>query len=140
MREIEFRIYDKELEKMIYLDDEDYDYRPPLTFRLEQVFRKDNNYNDYEDFEWNDISDRVEIMQYTGLKDKKGKKIFEGDIVKDEYCIYEVVYDRNGYYVNVVKLLKACGTDIGLLYDLSDYKDLEIIGNIWDNPELLKEG
>ena len=79
------------------------------------------------------------IMQYTGLKDKTGKKIFEGDIVKDDYCIYEVVYDGNGYYVKVVKLLKACGTEEGLLYDLSDYKDLEIIGNIWDNSELLKE-
>ena len=139
MREIEFRIYDKELEKMVYFDDEDYDYRPPLTFRLDQVFRKDSQYNDYEDFEWNDISSKVEIMQYTGLKDENGKKIFEGDIVKDEYCIYEVVYDGNGYYVKVVKLLKACGTEEGLLYDLSDYKDLEIIGNIWDNPDLLKE-
>ena len=79
------------------------------------------------------------IGQYTGLKDKNGKKIFEGDIVKDDYCIYEVVYDGNGYYVEVVKLLKECGTDKGVLYDLSDYKDLEVIGNIYDNPELLKE-
>ena len=79
------------------------------------------------------------IGQYTGLKDKNGKKIFEGDIVKDDYCIYEVVYDGNGYYVKVARLLKECGTDKGLLYDLSDYKDLEIIGNIWDNPELLEE-
>ena len=79
------------------------------------------------------------IGQYTGLKDKNGKKIFEGDIVKDDYCIYKVVYDGNGYYVKVNRLLKECGTDKGLLYDLSDYKDLEVIGNIWDNPELLKE-
>ncbi len=79
------------------------------------------------------------VGQYTRLKDKKGKKIFEGDIVKDQYCIYEVVYDGNGYYIQVVKLLKECGTAKGLLYDLSDYKDLEIIGNIYDNPELLEE-
>ena len=79
------------------------------------------------------------IGQYTGLKDKNGKKIFEGDIVKDDYCIYEVVYDGNGYYIEVVKLLKECGTQKGILYDLSDYKDLEVIGNIYDNPELLKE-
>ena len=79
------------------------------------------------------------IGQYTGLKDKNGKKIYEGYIVKDDYCIYEIVYDGNGYYVKVVRLLKECGTEEGLLYDLSDYKDLEVIGNIWDNPELLKE-
>ena len=76
------------------------------------------------------------IGQYTGLKDKNGKKIFEGDIVKDQYCIYEVVYDGNGYYVEVNRLLKECGTEEGILYDLSDYKDLEVIGNIYDNPEL----
>ena len=134
MREIEFRIYDKELEKMIYLDDEDYDYRPPLVFRLDQVFRKDSQYNDYEDFEWNDISDRVEIMQYTGLKDKNGKKIFEGDIVKtynNEKCI--VKYNYNQFGLSVVDKSKPYGWVDFIVYNL------EVIGNIWDNPELLKE-
>ena len=135
MREIEFRIYDKELEKMVYFDDEDYDYRPPLTFRLEQVFRKDNNYNDYEDFEWNDISDRVEVMQYTGLKDKNGKKIFEGDIAKYPYgnVVGKIIYLHGSFVLS--DFYDENEWDLTVIVD-----DIEVIGNIWDNSELLKEG
>ena len=79
------------------------------------------------------------LMQYTGMKDINGTEIYEGDIVKDQYCIYEVVYDGNGYYVKVVRVLKECGTQKGLLYDLSNYEDLEVIGNIYENLELLEK-
>ena len=41
MREIKFRCWDKEYEKMTCFDDEDYQYTPPLVFRLDQVFKKD---------------------------------------------------------------------------------------------------
>lgn len=37
MRDIKFRAWDKEFEKMTYFDDEEYDYRPPLAFRLDQL-------------------------------------------------------------------------------------------------------
>lgn len=75
------------------------------------------------------------IGQYTGLKDKNGKKIFEGDIVKtynNEICI--VIYNYNQFGLSVVDKSKTYGW-----VDFIEY-NLEIIGNIWDNPELLKEG
>ena len=76
-REIKFRAYDKEVEKMTYFDDEDYLYNYPFILRQEQVFKKDSNYDDYEDFEYKDITNKVELMQYTGRHDKNGKKIYE---------------------------------------------------------------
>lgn len=92
------------------------------------------------------------VGQYTGLKDKNGKKIFEGDIVRltDEHNEIEwtavVVFGNpNGEY-NWGWQLKAIGEfdgnkDILLWVDMEESGAyFEIIGNIHDNPELLKGG
>ena len=65
--------------------------------------------------------------QFTGLKDKNGKEIYEGDIVKSGILTGEV-YQQYGYWT---------ATSIG--QSLWSQKSIEIIGNIYENPELLKE-
>lgn len=145
MREIKFRGDDKEFEKMTYFDDEEYDYRPPLAFRLDQVFKKDSNYDDYEDFKYNDITDKLEIMQYTGLHDKNGKEIYEGDIIhindsffeKFNYLIeWNKEYLRYYLYSIDTKKLNKIG---GILeaHLGSMINKIEVIGNIYENKELL---
>jgi uncharacterized phage protein (TIGR01671 family) len=70
------------------------------------------------------------VGQYTGLTDKNGKKIFEGDIVRNETS--RVVY-KVFYCVDSAMFVKE-----GVLRSsLGDTHHLEIIGNIHDNPELL---
>lgn len=74
------------------------------------------------------------VGQYTGLTDKNGKKIFEGDIVVyriDEYGIIE--YDEE--IARFCVTFDTWSTDFDHLYG----KELEVIGNIHDNPELLNE-
>ena len=81
--------------------------------------------------------DNLVIMQSTGLKDKNGKEIFEGDIVKmskdvySEPTYYEVVRHRGGAY----RLeSKQHGCELWLRHT-----DCEVVGNVYENPELLED-
>lgn len=76
-----------------------------------------------------------QLMQYTGLKDKNGREIYEGDIVKEKGSGNEVIglVDPFNQLFNTETVALA-----GYLYYLSKEKiDIEIIGNIYSNPELL---
>ena len=81
--------------------------------------------------------DEIELMQSTGLVDKRGKEIFEGDIVKmpkdvySEPTYYEVVRHRGGAY----RLeSKQHGCELWLRHT-----DCEVVGNVYENQELLED-
>ena len=76
--------------------------------------------------------DEVELMQYTGLLDKNGKEIYEGDIIESQYFLPSEVMFVNGCFL-------AC--DISFPdAESGDYEDIEwkVIGNIYENPNLLE--
>lgn len=135
-REIKFRAYDKEYERMTYFDDEDYLYHCPFILRLERVFKKDSNYDDYEDFEYKDVTDKIELMQYTGLHDENGKEIYEEDIV------YVASEDENAFILWDKETARYIIQFKGWCADFDNYygKELEAIGNIYDNKDLLEKG
>jgi uncharacterized phage protein (TIGR01671 family) len=76
------------------------------------------------------------LMQFTGLTDKKGKEIYEGDIIKfgsQLGSISEVKFiEKNGGF-----LVKDKFGDWKWLYDVLGSTNSEVIGNIYENPELL---
>lgn len=74
------------------------------------------------------------ICQCTGLKDKNGKLIFENDLVEINGTIYQCFWDDANFEWG----FKNNSEDFGIAYVSSD--DIRIVGNIFDNPELLEVG
>lgn len=72
------------------------------------------------------------LMQYIGLKDKNGKEIYEGDILKASNSIIKIVFKGRGYegiYLNKEEMNE-------LPIQNNNYLHWQIIGNIYENPEL----
>ena len=80
----------------------------------------------------NSIVDPETVGQYTGLTDKNGKKIFEGDIIKLGNKVSFVFFGISSF-----RHTRYGKHAVDLLFNYAD--NCEIIGNIHDNPELLKE-
>lgn len=82
-------------------------------------------------------ADEVELMQSTGLFDKNGKEVFVGDIIKcTRGCPHEVYLEKEygGTYIGGMPAIYLKG----LLSGYAWTEDEEIIGNIYENPELLE--
>jgi len=120
-RPIKFRAWNKEWKMMLPVDSLSFDKDGAVSV---EVTVKASDY-DHEK-EWGDyvIGDDVFLMQFTGLHDKNGKEIYEGDIVEFNGKNYEVWYRLGCFF--------ACN-EVG--YENESYG---VIGNIYENPELLK--
>ena len=128
MREIKFRAYDKHTKIML-----------PVVDAIK--FTKSESINIMRDGAYGvgitiPYQPHIELMQFTGLYDKNGKEIYESDIVEvTRQCIWEkgiVVFIDGCFFIKVNETLLA-------LYECEPNNyELKAIGNIYENPELLK--
>jgi uncharacterized phage protein (TIGR01671 family) len=146
MREIKFRAWDKHKKQMLPSF-----YFSEMCFKgIWDLFPLLENFNpDY-------------IMQYTGLKDKTGKELYEGDVVQQGFVGEKIWTQDKAKTHTIISTPKGAvfysapywnvRTDVvGIVdgetkvlylseYDgLHDFDNVEVIGNIYENPELLKE-
>lgn len=126
-----FRVWDKELQTM--LDVSLIDFKKGVLVGEHWKFGETN----FMSF------DEIELMQSTGLKDKNGKEIFEGDIVQfeDYYEVSDSLYINKGIIEWCQGGFHVTNRDSVLMEDLldGDSLDVTIIGNIYENPELLED-
>ena len=133
-REIKFRAWDKTYNLMNYkvqVGNTDY---ADKNYTCNSIWV---DYGDIKNIGWMNADDKcIDLMQYTGLKDKNGVEIYEGDIVRvcnNNNGFFEVIF-INAYVGGWVLKHKE---ERFLSLGARKTTDIEIIGNIHQNPELL---
>jgi uncharacterized phage protein (TIGR01671 family) len=136
-REIKFRAWDKEAKLMRHheKDGRGYYHEDAESWGLTIAMLVLGNMTGVRD----EFMERYDLMQYTGLKDKNGKEIYEGDVLSDgkEAHLYIVVWVENlaSFGIN-----KKGWAFTHFFMEAIEPDDLEVIGNIYENPELLEAG
>ena len=141
MREIKFRAWDKKSKYMFALDDKDFFINNNGIYERSSV--------DYFGDEYKNVTDNLILMQYTGLKDMKGREIYDGDIIKLCYgipptydtLVIEYADDENvndcsvsGWWMRNVRE-NGCSSSLCKTYGPA----CEVIGNIHEDGDLRKE-
>jgi hypothetical protein len=119
MREIKF-------EYMFRYEDNGYHYDKHI-FTLDEI--RKGAVDEWLGYSFVSSAEVVVIRQFTGLKDKNGKEIYEGDVVFWASRNFIVEWDKDKFIMKTLK--EGFGS-------IDRWEECEVIGNIYENPELLK--
>jgi len=144
MREIKFRAWDKERKQMERFDLSHKDgllYQDGKWFVATGYDSEDNPI-----FNEDNVPSRYELMQSTGLRDRNGVEIYEGDIVRwsdsfeERVFCYDlpIIWARGAWYLDTDESRKYPGSDVLFEIVWDEPQNVEVIGNIYENPELLQ--
>lgn len=146
MREYKFRGKDKNTGKWVYgfyLEQDTYSMgskntKKDLLIKDAGVIVQNSKYDS------GTVIDKETLGQYTGLKDKNGKEIYEGDIIfiKGETKLLDIKGKVEYSNTFAQFIITNTGSVVNETEPLGDYEeeDIEKIGNVYDNPELLEKG
>lgn len=137
MREILFRGKDSITKRWVY---------GALVQQQDDPLREKAFIISYSNYQFGDFSEAVmhevdpeTVGQYAGFVDKNSKKIFEGDIVSiynSKAFLFAVAWNDNHYILKCT----TNGVSDNIFNVIESPEDVEVFGNIYDNPELIKDG
>lgn len=127
MREIKFKAWLKYGKEIVDVEE--------IDFMNEVINYIDNDYENNEQEIIGAYFENIKLMQYTGLKDKNNKEIYEGDIVTLHNSKYKIIFNSKeaGFVLRDDKF------EMNIPFTNNNNKRMEVIGNIYENPELLGE-
>jgi uncharacterized phage protein (TIGR01671 family) len=144
MRTIKFRAWDKEKKEMTDLRELYFDFLNGEFHHVEAMIGWGNRATEtrkepllISDLGWR--KQQVVLMQFTGLKDKNGKEIYEGDICghEEDPSIFQVVFENGAFRKSYKEWDETLEKPVLIHYDIQLLK-IEVIGNVWENTEDLK--
>lgn len=138
MREIKFRAWDRERQRMLHFGEPCLNTNSPTTYLCFPMIDESGKEVYDPDSMWDSPDDRMVMLEYTGLKDKNGKEIYEGDIV--QFTAFKVIMRQEVSWGAIFHETQMGDTHSGAgfeIMDLSDPSTCEVIGNRYQNPELI---
>jgi uncharacterized phage protein (TIGR01671 family) len=145
LREIKFRAWDNVVEKIYYTGEEDnihfyFDSSGIIAESFKDIKNSTPEGDIFDDVHVEKLEHLI-YMQYTGLKDKNGKEIYEGDIVENRYenplAGGEVIerYKIETAESSLIKMMHSSGLERYDRYLWMNYKTITVVGNIYEYPD-----
>ena len=126
MKDFKFRVWD--IERECYLDETELaGITPDGKYIL---------YIEEEEISKLEIEGNYTLEQYTGLTDKNGKEIYEGDVVNIQGIKYYVDFEHGGFWFNNDNLKWKANRPFTHFQEIND---TEVVGNVHENPDLLED-
>jgi len=144
-RKIKFRAWNKVWGMMSLVDKIEFEEGKPVSVSVTIKATDFDHTDEWSDYE---VGDDIILQQFTGLKDKNGKEIYDGDIITfteidEDSCMgKEDTYTGKVEWIDEIsqwRFIYPSGqrTELHFIVQLPTIRSCEVIGNIYENPELL---
>ena len=140
MERLKFKIWDKKNKKFLVKSIDNIGINDKQSIDTNEFKNNIFSYLDWENGSIRLNSKKYIVLQYIGLKDMKGKEIYEGDIIKyiDDFY-YKVVYIKESACFVLSPIIKNTRIIFSFNFRMSNNKGMELVGNIFENKSLYNE-